>query len=173
MSLGLGSQISQITAVAYPNFVDHFVKQKLRIRFYSRYMDDGYMLHKTKEAAKAAAAAFIGVCKDFGLKINERKTKIVKIARGFKFLKAIHTLTETGAVFRKVCRESVTRIRRKLKKFAVMVAQGIMKAVDAAQSVGSWKGYALRRGGKMIVRGIDRLFKSLFGIPAPRCRLQT
>lgn len=114
----------------------------------------------------------IQYCKRLGIKVNLRKTKITQIQRGFRFLKVMHRLTETGAVERKMCRDSITRQRRKLKKFAAMVKEGIMTAQDAAMAYGSWKGYALHRGGKMVARRMDRLFRELFGIAPPRCKLQ-
>lgn len=171
-SLGLGSQISQITAVSYPNSLDHYIKQMLRVRWYQRYMDDGYMLFRTKEEAKEAVPCVVQFCKTLGIKVNMRKTKIVPIQRGFRFLKAIHRLTETGAVVRRLCRESITRQRQRLKKFAVKVSAGVMTVMDAAIGYGSWKGYALHRGGKAVVRRMDRLFRELFGVSPPRCRLE-
>jgi hypothetical protein len=39
-SLGLGSQVSQICAVFYPDRLDHYIKENLRIKYYGRYMDD-------------------------------------------------------------------------------------------------------------------------------------
>ena len=172
-SLGLGSQVSQITAVSYPNIVDHFVKQVLHVPWYERYMDDGCMLFKTKQKAKEAMASFVSFCEKFGITVNQKKTKLVKIARGIKFLKVVHSLTESGAVVRKICRDSVTRMRRKLKAFADKVSKGLMTVADAAQAYGSWKGYALRRGGKMAVRALDKLFRLLFQIAPPVCKLQT
>lgn len=171
-SLGLGSQVSQITAVSYPNGLDHYIKQTLRVRWYQRYMDDGYMLFRTKEEAKEGKNHVIQFCKTLGITVNLRKTKITQIQRGFRFLKATHRLTETGAVERRMCRESITRQRRRLKKFAAMVTAGTMTAQDAAMAYGSWKGYALHRGGKMAVRRMDKLFRELFGIAPSRCKLQ-
>jgi len=50
--LGLGSQVSQISAVFYPNSVDHFIKDKLGIKTYGRYMDDGYIIHNNIKELK-------------------------------------------------------------------------------------------------------------------------
>ena len=171
-SLGLGSQISQITAVSYPNSLDHFIKQVLRVRWYARYMDDGYMLFRTKKEAKEAVGLVISFCEPLGISVNQRKTRIVPIRHGFKFLKAKHRLTETGKVERRMCRESITRQRRRLKKFAAKVAAGEMTVEDAATAYGSWKGYALHRGGRKAVQRMDKLFRELFGAAAPRCKLQ-
>ncbi len=171
-SLGLGSQVSQITAVSYPNSLDHFIKQVLRVRWYARYMDDGYMLFRTKKEAKEAVDLIISFCEPLGISVNKRKTRIVPIRHGFKFLKAKHRLTETGKVERRMCRESITRQRRRLKKFAAKVAAGEMTVEDAAAAYGSWKGYALHRGGRKAVQRMDKLFRELFRAAAPRCKLQ-
>lgn len=171
-SLGLGSQISQITAVSYPNSLDHYIKRTLRVRWYQRYMDDGYMLFRTKAEAKEAMDYVVEFCKSLGITINMRKTRITPIKRGFRFLKATHRLTETGKVERRLCRESITRQRRRLKKFAAKVKAGEMTVADAATAYGSWKGYALRRGGKWAVRRMDGLFRELFGVSPPRCKLE-
>ena len=171
-SLGLGSQISQITAVSYPNSLDHFIKQVLGVRWYARYMDDGYMLFRTRKEAKEAAGRVVSFCKPLGISVNLRKTRITPIRHGFRFLKAKHRLTETGKVERKMCRESITKQRRRLKKFAAKVAAGEMSVEDAAAAYGSWKGYALHRGGKSAVRRMDKLFRQLFGAAPPRCKLQ-
>jgi hypothetical protein len=47
--LGLGSQVSQICALMFPNKLDHFIKDKLGIKYYARYMDDSYLIHPSKE----------------------------------------------------------------------------------------------------------------------------
>lgn len=172
-SLGLGSQVSQITAVSYPNSLDHYIKQTLLVRWYQRYMDDGYMLFRTKREAKEAISHVVEFCKPLGIKINLRKTKITPIQRGFRFLKVMHRLTETGAVERRTCRESITKQRRKLKKFAAKTEAGEMTVEDAVIGYGSWKGYALNRGGKMAVRRMDKLFRELFGVSPPRCKIES
>lgn len=171
-SLGLGSQVSQITAVSYPNSLDHYIKQALRVRWYARYMDDGYMLFRTKREAKEAMERVIDFSVKLGITVNRKKTKLVPIRRGFKFLKARHTLTATGKVERRMCRESITRQRRQLKKFAAKVAAGEMTVEDTSTAYGSWKGYALHRGGGKAIRRMDKLFTELFGVPAPKCKLK-
>lgn len=171
-SLGLGSQISQITAVAYPSAIDHFIKERLHTRFYGRYMDDGYLLFRTKESARKALRILTQLCARLGITINRKKTQIVKLKHGIKFLKVRHYLTATGAVKRRMARSSITRQRRKLKKFAAKVAAGEMTVKEAANAYASWKGYAVHRGGVQAARKMDKLFQSLFGVPAPRCKMK-
>ena len=171
-SLGLGSQISQITAVAYPSAIDHYIKERLRIRFYGRYMDDGYMLFRTTESAQKAIAGLRHLCSRLEIKVNEKKTRIVKIKHGIRFLKVKMTLTETGKVKRRMTRESIIRQRRKLKKFAVKVKKGEMTVEEAANSHASWEGHAIRRGGTQAARKLDVLFYELFGVHPPICKIR-
>ena len=171
-SLGLGSQISQITAVSYPNALDHYIKQVLRVRFYGRYMDDGYMMFRKKEDAKAALAKVYEFCQKYGITINRKKTQIVKLSRCFIYLKVKHRLTETGKVIRGLSRTSITRQRRKLKKFHKMYLEGKLPLEDIRQAYGSWKGYALRSIARETVRNMNRLYFSLFHEQPPKCKLE-
>ena len=169
MSLGLGSQISQITAVAYPSYLDHFIKEWMRVRFYGRYMDDGYMLFKTKSEAKDAIRILEKLCAALSIKLNKKKTQIIKLRNGVRFLKVRMKLTEAGKVKRRMMRKSITRQRRKLKKFAAMVATSKLTVQEAANSYASWKGYAIHRGGYMAAKKIDAQFETLFRVKAPEC----
>ena len=47
--LPLGNQTSQWFAIYYLDGFDRFVKEKLRIKYYTRYMDDCVLLHSDKE----------------------------------------------------------------------------------------------------------------------------
>lgn len=171
-SLGLGSQISQITAVSYPNALDHYIKQELRVKYYGRYMDDGYMLFRQKEDAKEALEKVCAFCKTYGIEINRKKTQIVKINKTFVYLKAKHRLTENGKALRGLSRSSVTKQRQKLKKFHKKYLEGVLPLHDIGQAYGSWKGYALRRNARETVRNMNRLYFSLFHELPPKCKLE-
>ena len=169
-SLGLGSQISQITAIAYPSAIDHFIKEQMRVQFYAHYADDGYMLFKTKAEAKDALRVLEKLCAAQGIRLNMKKTQIVRLRNGVRFLKVLFMLTETGKVKRRMDRKSITRQRRKLKKFTAMVAAKEMTVQEAANSYASWKGYAVHRGGYMAAKKMDSQFRALFGVEAPQCK---
>ena len=46
--LGLGSETSQLHAILFPNYIDHYIKEVLKIKYYGRYMDDSYILCNDK-----------------------------------------------------------------------------------------------------------------------------
>lgn len=172
-SLGLGSQVSQITAVSYPNAPDHYIKQDLQVDGYERYMDDGGMICRTKQEAANRLEKAISIFSTLGIKVNRKKTHIYKLDRWFPYLKVKHRLTETGKAERRICRDNVTRERRKLKKFAIRHAAGEMPMEDIRQAYGSWKGYALHRNAWHQIQGMDNLYKALFGEEPPKCKLKS
>ena len=114
--LGLGSQISQISALFYPNDIDHFFIKYEGVEGYGRYMDDGYLISSDKEVLKRCAAILEEMVKELGIELNTNKTQISKFSHGFVFLKARFFLTDTGKVIMKPNRKNITRNRRKLKK---------------------------------------------------------
>lgn len=171
-SLGLGSQVSQITAVSYPNELDHYIKQVLRVRWYGRYMDDGYLLCKSKLAARYALGKILEFCDSLGIIISKKKTHIMRIDKDFVYLKVKHRLTDSGKTLRRLSRTSITRERRKLKKLCKLIQAGKLSVDDVRQAYGSWKGYALHRNARETVRNMDRLYFSLFHELPPKCRLE-
>ncbi len=162
ISLGLGSETSQMTAVAYPNKLDHFIKEVARIKGYGRYMDDSYVLHPSKDYLEKILVDIKRICGELGIKLNPKKTYITDIKHGFTFLKTRFSITETGKIIRKPCRKFVTVERRRLKKQAKLVEQGIMSLDQVKVSFTSWRGSMVHRNARKTVHSMDLLFKELF-----------
>lgn len=160
--LGLGSETSQILAIAYPNCLDHYIKEKLRIKGYGRYMDDLYLLHKSKGYLWKCLDEIRAIVKEMGLSINDRKTTLTKLSRGFVFLKSRFLLTDTGKVVVIPSRDSIVRQRRKLKAFKRFVRSGKMTVSQAYASYMSWRGYIKHKNSHQTVRNMDGFFEELF-----------
>lgn len=62
----------------------------------------------------------------------------------------------------KPCRDSITRERRKLKKMARMVAEGVMAPEQVQQSYQSWRGGMAHLDAHRSVLAMDALYRSLF-----------
>lgn len=160
--LGLGSETSQINAVMLPNRADHYAKEVLRIRGYGRYMDDTYLLHHSIAYLEECLEKLRAIYSEYGIVINEKKTKIVDLKHGFTFLKTHFYITETGRIIKKPCRDSITRERRKLKKQADLVASGVLTFDEVRHSYASWRGSMSHRDAYRTVQSMDRLFNRLF-----------
>ena len=163
VSLGLGSQVSQVSAVFFPNKLDHFIKEKLRIKYYGRYMDDLYLMHESKDYLKKCLDKIIEVCNSLKINVNMKKTRIVKLSQGVEFLKGRYFLLPSGKVLRKGTKESTKRMRKKLKKFKVLIDNGKMNYHDLRTSYQSWRGnYKRRFNAYYRIYYLDKLYYNLF-----------
>ncbi len=164
--VGLGSQVSQTYALASANRIDHFFKEVRRIKCYGRYMDDGYMIHESKEYLKECLEELKEICKACKISLNEKKTRIIKLSHGFTYLKCRWYLTSTGKVVRKIYKRSIMKMRQKLKKFAVFIQTGKMTEEDVHVAFQSWRAYARHFDAWHTIRNMEKLYTQLFSVPA-------
>ena len=69
----------------YLNEIDQYIKHKLKIKYYCRYLDDSIIIVKTKKEAKYALEKIKKFLKDnLGLELN-KKTQIFKNKQGVNF----------------------------------------------------------------------------------------
>lgn len=160
--LGLGSETSQINAIALRSPSDHYVKEVLKIKGYASYMDDSYLIHESKEYLEECLEKLRTVYDEYGIVINDKKTKICDLKHGFTYLKTRYFITDTGRIIRKPCREAVTRERRKLKKQAKLLDKGTLTMQDIRCSYQSWRGSMSHRNAYNTVRSMDKLYDDLF-----------
>jgi hypothetical protein len=162
-SLGLGSQVSQIAAIYFPSPLDHFVKDFKGEKYYGRYMDDLYIIHRDKEHLEKLLAEIETVCAALKIAVNKKKTHIVKLSAGMEFLKGKYILLPSGKVLRRPCKDSTKRMKRKLKKFRDLIGSGKMDFNDLRAAYQSWRGnYKRRFSAYHRIRFMDKLYNGLF-----------
>lgn len=162
VGLGLGSQVSQTTAIYYPNSIDHFIKEQLKIKGYGRYMDDFYLIHEDKEYLKYCLDIIREKYAELGIELNENKTQIVKAGKCFKFLKMRFTVTETGKILMRPDKSTFRRERRKLKKLKQKLESGLIEYAEIEQQYKSWRGNLERYNCYFALRRMDEYFNALF-----------
>lgn len=140
--LGLGSQISQVLALASANRLDHVIKEELQMKEYGRYNDDGYIFSESKEKLFKCLDRIEEVCANLKIILNWKKTQIVKLTRGFSWLKVHHVITGTGKNVKKIYKKSVVKQRQKFRKFRRRLNEGLMLMSDIKAAKASWFGYA-------------------------------
>jgi hypothetical protein len=160
---GLGSQISQISALMLPNKLDRVIKEVLRIKGYGRYMDDGYLIHENIDYLEQCLEQIDAVCKSLGITLNRKKTRVIPIQKGIVFLKTKFLLTETGKVLRKMSRASIRAMKRKLYIFKKWVISGKFTLLDVRTAYESWRGHMRRGDSYNAVARVDKYFRFLFG----------
>lgn len=134
--LGLGSQISQILAVAYPNELDHMIKEKLKIKHYNRYMDDGVLFSNSKEELQKCLRCIQEMCEKLGIILNLKKTKIIKLTCGINFLK-VRFYYIKNKVLTKPNRNKFGRQKKKILK----LFKKLIPIEDICNSVIAWLGH--------------------------------
>ena len=155
--LGLGSQISQISATFYLNRFDHFVKDKLAIKCYSRYMDDSYFIINDKQEAHTYVDEIDKICSALKLKLNRRKTSVIKLGHGFTFLKRKYCFSKT--VYVTASPEIVIRQRRKIKSMSK--SERFTKPF-VLQSLNSWKSCLLKTSSFKRYQNMELLVNKLW-----------
>lgn len=158
----LGSQISHIIALSIPNSLDHFIKDRCGIKHYIRYMDDGVIFHKSKEYLTRLLNDMKVLCEKLGLHFNTKKTMIVKASKGFSFMKIKYRVTSTGKIVRKLSRQGVVRMRRKLKKFKTLLQDGKITLDDVYNSFQSWLSITSKVIPYKTKRSMLKLYNQLF-----------
>jgi hypothetical protein len=88
--LPIGNLTSQIFANFYLNTFDHFIKNKLAVRFYGRYVDDCVLVHQSEEYLKYLLNKLRNFLKsDLKLELHPKKIYLQHHTKGVKFLGAI------------------------------------------------------------------------------------
>ena len=158
----LGSQISQVMALLVPTDFDHFIKDKLGLKFYVRHMDDGVILLNDKNELARIRELLKEEAAKYGLTLHPKKTKIVKLTKGFTFLKVKYRISN-GKTVKTLVRSGIVRMRRKLKKLSRMVGKSKTTKDDVYASVQSWAAHARIARSYHAVRNMMKLYDELFG----------
>lgn len=139
--LPLGYQTSQLFALYFLDDMDHFIKEKLHIEFYGRFMDDFCLVFPEKEYLQFCLCEIRAMLDVYGLELNE-KTQLFPLKNGIDFL-GFHTyLTDTGKVIRKLRHTSVKKIKANLRKWAVDYPAGRISREKILQRWQSWDAHA-------------------------------
>ena len=124
IGLGVGPCFSQILALAYTDRIDHNIKEQLRIDGYVRYGDDGIIIHQSKDYLKRCLARLRKLTGLMGLQFNWKKTHIVRLSHGWRWLKIRWWMDDDGKVVKKLNPEVVTHYRQKFKKLRRLLDVG-------------------------------------------------
>lgn len=162
-SVNIGDQCSQIIGIFYPTPVDNFVKIVKGQKFYGRYMDDSYVIHRDREFLVQLEIEIAEKAKELGMTLNRKKTRIVKLSDYYKFLQITYSLTDTGRVIRKINPKRIVDMRRKLKKLSLKVIRGERTQEEVENMFRAWMGGHAHLMSKIQRDNLNLLYFDLFG----------
>lgn len=111
--LPIGNQSSQMLAIYYLNSLDHFIKEKLKCKFYLRYMDDLFILSSDKTELKNKFISITNRLKYYKLRANA-KSNIFKLSDGITVLGYRYKIIK-GRLKILYKKDTLKRIKRRLK----------------------------------------------------------
>jgi len=138
--LPIGNMTSQIFAIYYLNDLDHYIKEKLKIKYYIRYMDDFIIFHEDKKYLEYCYQKINEFVKKEKLVLND-KTKIFPIKDGLNFL---------GYRFIIKNNKVITLINPKTKRRIIKKLKSIDRCTNKQNVIASYHGYFINSSVKSI-----------------------
>ena len=168
--LNLGSEAPQIFAVYYLHPIDHYVKVVKGVKYYGRYMDDIFVIGKTKKELNGLLSEIEQILAGLLLEVNNKKTHIVRLKHGFTFLQVKYNVSQSGKILKRMSHGKITRERRRLKAFRRMVNKGQMTEPEVQNCYQSWRGTTIKdhNAYKKSINKMDRIFNAMFPTNAKR-----
>ena len=111
--LPIGNMSSQIMAIFYLNDLDHFIKEKLKCKYYIRYMDDLILLSNNKKYLEYCLSEIENYLVSLLLKLNN-KTKIYEIHNGVSFL-GYKFIVKNQRLYTLIDTKTKKRIKKRIK----------------------------------------------------------
>lgn len=160
--LPLGYQTSQLLALLFLDEFDHFVKERLRIKYYVRYMDDFLLIHPDKDYLRYCQKQIEAFLTGLRLELNE-KTNIFPIRHGVDFL-GFHTyITESGKIVRKLRHSSVKRMKWKIRCWKKDFPAGKIRREKILDSWTAWDAHAAHGNTYTLRREIAKQVSEIIG----------
>lgn len=112
----LGNQTSQHFGLFYLSSMDVYIKEKLKIKYYTRYMDDFLLIHENKKYLQDCKKNLENLLQEeFKLALNN-KSEVVPLKNGVEYLGFRFYLNNNGKVFMKLKKQSKVRLKNNIKK---------------------------------------------------------
>lgn len=133
--LPMGNQTSQCFAVFYLNRLDRFLKERLGVGYYVRYMDDMILLLGDKDRAKESIDAIAAVLQEERLVLHS-KSQVIHAKNGVLFLAWRFFYGKNGEIVQKLKRQTKKRVlekvktQGKVKKESMVSYEGLLRGAN-------------------------------------------
>ena len=136
LGIPIGNLTSQLFANLYYNEADQFIKNKLKVRYYFRYMDDSVIIMENKETLKKVKSEIENfISENLKLQFN-KKTNIFKSKQGVNFCG--YKINEYRLKLRD---KGKRKLKRNIKNLKLKIKNGEISNKDAKQRLCGHFGY--------------------------------
>lgn len=157
-----GSPIVQVVGITALDKTDHFIKEKLRIKYYIRYMDDFILLHPNKTYLLGCLDKLTERLEQIGMRPNKSKTEIRPISEPIRFLGFVYRLTSTGKVVILADPKKIKHERKKLQRMVHKVVEGVLTKRDVDKHFKSYKASVRYGNSHNLINRLNRWYESLW-----------
>lgn len=135
----IGDQTSQIFGLIYLLDINHFIKEKLHIKYVINYMDDFIIIHEDKNYLKHCLKEIIKMLDKYKLKINTKKTRVDNIKVGIDFLGYIFYVNNNKIVM-KLRKHTKYKFKKKVINLQLLLENDCITTHEFDLLISSYKG---------------------------------
>ena len=159
-----GSQMVQIAGISGLSPLDHFVKERLRVRWYLRYMDDFILIHPDRAFLERCRGEIARHLEGIGLELHPRKTFVTTLKRGTLFLGFQYRLTPNGRVVMIIDPDNIKRNRKHWQHMVAACKRGLLPRAKVYESFNDWMEHAGKGNSFKAIQRCKEYFKSLWEV---------
>ena len=137
--VSIGNQTSQNFGLIYLCELNHFIKEKLHIKYLINYMDDFVIIHEDKEYLEYCLNNIEKFLFKYKLELNNKKTKIDSIKNGIDFL-GYRFYLKYNKVIIKLRNRTKKNFKRKVKNLKLLLNNDYINYNEYKNKLSSYKG---------------------------------
>ncbi len=157
-----GSQIIQIAGISILDDLDHYIKERLRVRYYIRYMDDMLLIGETAEQLEEWRREIEERLGAIGFRLHPTKSRIIPLTREIEFLGFRYRLTPTGKVVMILDPARVRAERKKLVRLVRLAREGKITREKVDQCYSCWRNHASKGNSWHLLQKTDKFYRDLW-----------
>ena len=157
-----GSQIIQIAGISTLDKLDHYIKERLQVKHYMRYMDDMVLIGDNHKQMQEWLNDIRQRLSEIGFEIHTEKTKITTLRTGMMWLGYRYRLTGTGKVVMEADTKRLKAARRKYYRLAQKCKRGEIDREKVDQSYRCWRECVGKGDGYMMLKKMDAYYRGLW-----------
>lgn len=160
VSLPIGNLSSQTLAILYLNEMDYYIKEKLKVKFYLRYQDDGVLISEDKNFLKECLKKIEKIIKKYKLEFNN-KTRMYKLTSGFEFL-GFRFIKIKNKLVIKVKNQTKRKFKRKIKKLYKLYKMNKINFDRIKMIESSYKGHLKNGNTNKLIINTKKMYEYSF-----------
>lgn len=158
-----GSQIIQIAGITVLDDLDHYIKERMRMRYYVRYMDDMLIIGESESKLQIIKEEIAEQLAKIGFELHPKKSKIIPLTKSIRFLGFDFRLTDTGKVILILDADRVRAERKKLFRLVRLAKDGKLSREKVDQCYQSWRNHASKGKSWHLLQNMDKYYHDLWG----------